>query len=492
MDLRLSLIGRRLASFLTEDLSETHLGLSFGARAHLDKFQSFLQSYYVAKFGYYPPTSYASSAFPKSTYSLMCDEFEKLYQFLVDVNNGRFNDIQFAQQGGVCVLQSLQVFDSRHKYQALPHLLPLLPESDNVPKQSSLSRRMSWISPPSQKLRSDSKLLSFASIVKATNSLEPTINDCSLVRAYQAFEKDCIFSPDKSDAKISQREARSVRWILVYSVLQTLLSVTKVPVEVRDTLDVPYNLCVQTAGCPTFEASPGSTPSNLETKEDFITLLAKVASPANNTPEIKPDMNYFETTQRTSSQPQKHPRRLKSMSSPTKPTTPRGTVRRALLSLGNMPELVHPLPRRATFHEILVPGYGNGIQDNTVSDFVPPTVPEEVQTENDDSFAGQSSSRWSDSSIDATYSRRSSGESSKESHFDLETPMSAHSHDSLAEYLASPNIVRPSSSADSTNPYLENLKPEPLRFAKTPKKENEVMLRTPVWDDDRSGSLVIT
>ena len=69
MDARLDRCGRRLASFLSDDLSDTHLGLSTGARAHLDTFRSFLQSYHVAKLGYYPPASSTSitAAFPKGT-----------------------------------------------------------------------------------------------------------------------------------------------------------------------------------------------------------------------------------------------------------------------------------------------------------------------------------------------------------------------------------------------------------------------------------------
>jgi len=40
------------------------------------------------------------------------------------------------------------------------------------------------------------------------------------------------------------------------------------------------------------------------------------------------------------------------------------TIRRALSTLGNMPQLQHPKPVRSSFHEIIVHGYGNGT--NTV------------------------------------------------------------------------------------------------------------------------------
>jgi len=88
MDMRLDRCGRVLSSFLSEELSDTHLGLPHGARAHLDRFRSLIESYYVAKLGYFPPLAYdnGSAAFPKSIYLQMCSEFQRLYEFLVDSN----------------------------------------------------------------------------------------------------------------------------------------------------------------------------------------------------------------------------------------------------------------------------------------------------------------------------------------------------------------------------------------------------------------------
>lgn len=133
MDMRLDYCGRRLGTFLEEDLSDAHLGLSSAARAHLDKFRSFLQSHFVAKLGYYPPTSCTdkSAAFPKNVYGQMASEFQKLYDFLVDTSVTATDSmpvISISQQGGICVAQSVQAFDQRHKYQPLAHPVPLLPE----------------------------------------------------------------------------------------------------------------------------------------------------------------------------------------------------------------------------------------------------------------------------------------------------------------------------------------------------------------------------
>jgi hypothetical protein len=143
MDMRLEHAGEMLGSFLSDDLSDAHLGLSTSARAHLDKFRSFLQSYYVAKLGYYPPTAPegSSTAFPKNVYRQMRQEFQTLYDYLVDSNS---EATPFSQQGGICVLQTVEAFDSRHKYPSLPNTLPLLPECDDTSSKSTVSRRLSW------------------------------------------------------------------------------------------------------------------------------------------------------------------------------------------------------------------------------------------------------------------------------------------------------------------------------------------------------------
>ncbi|KAL8696322.1 MAG: hypothetical protein Q9224_002855 [Gallowayella concinna] len=86
MDLRLEHAGRSLGNFLEDDLSGAHLGLPPAARVHLDRFRSFLHSFYVAKYGYWPTTriNSSSAAFPKSTFKSMYFEFRNLYGYLVD------------------------------------------------------------------------------------------------------------------------------------------------------------------------------------------------------------------------------------------------------------------------------------------------------------------------------------------------------------------------------------------------------------------------
>lgn len=483
-----------LGSFLSDDLSDAHLGLSSGARSHLDKFRSFLQSYYVAKLGYYPPSS---GAFPKNIYAQMCAEFQKLYDLLVDTQFSTADNIPTSQLGGICVFQSGQAFDARHKYTSLPHPLPLIPEVDDTSssEKSRLSKRLSFHS-KADKMKPDPRLVAFSSLNKATNRQNQSLYDCSLVRAYRGFEKECVFAPSKVDKndKLSQTDARKVRWILIYSILQTLLSVTRVPEQVRDTHNVPYNLCVLTAGCP-----PWKTDRPLETllrtqtdqtKEDFIATLSKPSSTTENAPstpaEIKPDIDYFALIHK------KQESHSSAASTISTTTSRKGTVRKALSTLGNMPELRHPKPHRATFHEILVHGYGNGT--NSVSITAEPSIEEDDEhkrknsTDSNFSSTENLSSGWSNTSDAAGLdSPRTSLSSSRRG--------SDASKKSIKEFLDAPmtskGLARIPSSVYSQSVYDDSsiLQPDPLLVKKND-DEDLMKVTTEVkveWQDAQHG-----
>ena len=86
MDLRLEHAGKALSNFLEDDLSGSYLGLSQDARVHLERFRSFLHSFYVQKYGYWPPPQPKRNCkiLPKSTYQTMYSEIRNLYEYLVD------------------------------------------------------------------------------------------------------------------------------------------------------------------------------------------------------------------------------------------------------------------------------------------------------------------------------------------------------------------------------------------------------------------------
>lgn len=492
MDMRLDDCGKRLGSFLSDDLSDAHLGLTSVARAHLDKFRSFLQSYYIAKLGYYPPTSCdaSSSAFPKSTYAQMCTEFQKLFDFLADKELTSTDNFRLPQQGGICALQCVRAYDQRHRFTSLQHPMPLLPEIEESPSSRPIiNKRFSFTSSfvAKGKMKPDPRLVTFASLAKATNGRDQSVFDCTLVRAYRGFEKDCVFYPSKADKsdKLSQTDARKVRWILVYAILQTLLSATKVPDQVRDTQNVPYNIAVITAGCPPWKDEPRRPLTTMlrtqidQTLQDFIASKSppEIETPSITLMELKPDLDYFALMNNKASQ------HRKGSESTVSTASSKSSVRRALNTLGNMPELRHPKPQRLSFHEILIHGYGNGT--NTVITTEPfPVAAEEVSSPRKSSESGLSSSdekassRWSHTSNDrdevpslatslSSQNRRGSDASM---HIDL-------SKNTINELLDKPmsslGLKRNTSlsSVYSNSVYAESILPDTLQVSKNPAEE---------------------
>lgn len=302
-------------------------------------------------------------------------------------------------------MQNLQSFDQRYKYTPLPHPVPLLPQIEE-PQASkpALNRRFSW-TPKANKMKPDTRLVAFAALSKATNRKDPVLYDCSLVRAYRGFEKDCIFSPSKADRgdKLSLTDARKVRWILIYTILQTLLSASRVPEQVSNAQNVPYDLSVLTAGCPPWKderplralVQPQDYPPG---DESSVSQDQKTSSPVDSgksMSHVEPDIDYAAIVHR--------PQPLRTQSEGTLGVlkSRRGTVRRALSTLGNMPDLHHPRPKRASFHEILVFGNGNGT--NNVSVTVPASDGEldlgaRTMFFDSGSLSSDVSSRWSNSS----------------------------------------------------------------------------------------------
>ncbi|KAN0114807.1 hypothetical protein V8E51_004351 [Hyaloscypha variabilis] len=505
MDMRLDNCGRKLGSFLSDDLSEAHLGLSPAARAHLDRFRTFLQSYYVAKLGYYPPTSCEarSAAFPKNIFGQMCQEFQKLYDYLVDSNFTSSDTLPISHQGGICVQQTVDSFNQRHKLPPLLHPLPLLPEvkEESATQRPSLNRRFSFM-PKADKMKPDARLVAFSSLCKATNRTDQSLFDCTLVRAYRGFEKECSFSNSKVDNndKLSQSDARKVRWILIYATLQTLLSATMPPEQVRDIQNVPYNICVLTAGCPPWkEQRPLQTllrTQTDQTKLDFKALL-KVDADANSekeTIEIKPDIDYRALTHKSQHKRDSSYNNLASISSAI---SRKSTVRKALSTLGNMPELVHPRPQRASYHEILVHGYGNGT--NTVSITAAPLAtdgeqdaPRKLSSESGSSSTEDLSSRWSNASGDAhDADSPSTSISGSRRGSDAESDVSKKS---IKEFLDRPmsslGLRKVPSSIYSASLYEESvLPPDPLLLKKTV-EEQFMKVTTEVkveWEEDKNG-----
>jgi hypothetical protein len=242
---------KTLSTFLEDDLSATHLGLSSGARAHLDRFRTFLHEFYVEKFGYWPPTR--GSTFSKSLFRSMYFDFQHLYEYLVDLDSTDSLQQQKPASGGICVLQNVQAFDQRHSYFPLPHPHPLLPDQLPNIEKIQTHRTLLTFGFSSRQGKPNVDASSGNALSAATNSSDIRIVNAPLVKAYRRFERD---GTRRKEEKLTASDARKVRWLLIYGTLQMLLSIIRAPPQVRDVEGPTYSLCCDTTVTPPWMANP--------------------------------------------------------------------------------------------------------------------------------------------------------------------------------------------------------------------------------------------
>ncbi len=210
----------------------------------------------------------------------MYHEFRNLYEYLADpISSDSMQDNRPAD-GGLCVLQNVTAFDRRHKYASLPHPLPLVPEIPISMTKHKSNRRLKLFG--NRQANFDHRLEAYAALSAATNSSSLSVMECTLVREYLYFEK--VWTMKESET-VTCAEARKVRWILIYSILQTLISVTQSPKEVKDTEGVSYPLCCQTAGTPPWKNGLKSL------KSEERQGVSSAETPTRGK-EIKPDVEY--------------------------------------------------------------------------------------------------------------------------------------------------------------------------------------------------------
>ena len=248
MEIRIEQAGRLMSNFLEDDFFTIYHGLKNDVKIHLDRFRSFLHSYYVGKHGYWPPGQEGRSdpGYSKSTLRSMYFEFRKLYEHLLDPESSSATRDQERVDVGVSVLKDITAFDTRHSFVPLPHPLPLLPQSitylDREQSTTSLNFSKLKASLGCKKSKMETRLAAMTALSMATNSHDVTVMRCPLVQEYMRFEDASAWERDE---KISPAEGRKVRWMLIYAILQILVSVNQAPKEVRDTDGVSYPLCVK-------------------------------------------------------------------------------------------------------------------------------------------------------------------------------------------------------------------------------------------------------
>ncbi|KAF7856250.1 uncharacterized protein EAF02_011509 [Botrytis sinoallii] len=410
MDLRLDTCGKMLSGFLTEELADTYLQLSPGAQIHLEKFRDFLQRYYTAKLGSYPSLASrsGSGAFSKSLFKQMRSEFQKLYEFLAD--SSMTTGTTSTSNEELDVLRAVMTFDRRYQIEPLPYSLPLLPDENAKLSTKPLSKRLTFTTkmfPKSDKNHNDSGMNSMGALDKATNRQNLRLTDCTLVRAYRGFEKECAAQANSKMAaaeKISQAEGRKIRWILIYSSLQILIQATKVPDQVRATQNVAYNISIRIGECPPWNDRRSCynliRTQGAQANRDYRnSLIRSNPSSAGQTPvDVIAAFNDYLAQRKQSA-----------LSRRTESAVDTSLLIKSIIAKANagnaltiMPELQHPSPRRNAHHEILIEGYGHGLEDGLADDPMTKDTKEEY-----DCYRKQSSSTTSSIDASSQWSRSS-------------------------------------------------------------------------------------
>ncbi|KAH6620110.1 hypothetical protein C7974DRAFT_226455 [Boeremia exigua] len=392
VDLHLGQVTTALGKFLEEDLSPVHLGLTPGGRSHLNRFRRFLHSFYVKKFGYWPPPR--GSAFPKALYRSMYFDFQALYDYLVDINSTTDFTLQGPVDGGICVLQNLDSFDRRHKFTPQPHPLPLLPSYAEPTKKAESPKALRQLTLASQHKKANGVHTVSAALATATNKPPAGFNGSSIVQEYARFEQTYSSTHTQRDEKISVVDARKVRWLLIYGTLQYLVSALRAPKEVRDAETADYPLCCllpENSSWP--GASQASTPSATSVMSSSASVPQAIDEYLNSSQSdfstIQPDCHredYFSsrTPSRRGSVEVPAPLQFSAsvLNSPTRAL--------GLISLSGRSSRRNSLKLKPSHHcEIIVQSYGNGLNEAIVEQ------PETVLSSNSSISHSQRSSAYS-------------------------------------------------------------------------------------------------
>ncbi|KAH0490672.1 hypothetical protein TgHK011_002129 [Trichoderma gracile] len=379
MNAMLQQTANRLRSFLDEELSEAKMGIPAATRAHLDRFRSFLLAFYSAKFGRYPPRSFKAGLL-----NTMAEDFDALYELLVDNNYTVSGIMPPTAVGGICTEQLVQTFDHNNQFEPLPHPLPLLPRLESSHDGLRCLSKLPFV----EKLTAGQRQDTVAALITASNWTERCFRN-DLVQAYRRYEEDAVLSPSKADKseRMSLLEARKVRWVLIYAVHQVLRCATQKPAEARDE-EASYHLAVSMKGTPPWASTSHEAKKTLRIETDIVAsddLVTKRVIKIQETPvsriEIKPDIDYFALA---------HKSRDPSLSTPSDNSSPttlsrsssfsiclrrNSTIRRSLrrfrrsstsASQASTTSSSSPGPAKPLYHEIVVQGYGNGTQTVTV------------------------------------------------------------------------------------------------------------------------------
>ena len=292
MQLRLEKASVSLANFMEDGLSTSQISLPTPALRHLERFRSFLHSFYVQRHGYWPPhiiqpNRGKSNPLPKHTLLTMYTDFRNLYEFIADTSTTPDTKLGDSVCGGsFSIIDYIISFSRRHKYSYLPFSLPHQPNVvPQFPAQPNLGtgRGMSLFSRliGSKRDTIGRRMGLLAALQSATNVGDSKVMNSALVHEYARFEREYTLHEDD---RLSHIDARNIRWLNIYSILQTLISVTQVPTEVIDIEGVDYPLCCQTAGTPPWKFNMLASEASSSTNVSSPTMASTVSDSSIETP----------------------------------------------------------------------------------------------------------------------------------------------------------------------------------------------------------------
>ncbi|KAK4692740.1 hypothetical protein P7C71_g4522, partial [Lecanoromycetidae sp. Uapishka_2] len=267
------------------------------------------------------------------------NEEQNLDDILAYIDNGGYTDFRDCPDHALAVLQFAEKFQLRELWtDAFVHCTGMWEQLDKSAEFELSHGKFGKIF-GNKRAKLERRVAAANALCAATNPNEEEIVNCDLVREYLRFEKQWTM---KEDPTVSCADARKVRWILVYAILQTLISVTRAPQEVRDTEGVSYALCCQIAGTPPWQTS-NNVPKVKAVKEELKRLSLR-----ETLIELGPDMDIL------SAKPK--PLVVIPKGARTIPTTV--SVPRRVSITSNL-QVKSPQPIRTTSSDLLNQGFAN-------------------------------------------------------------------------------------------------------------------------------------
>ena len=216
----------------------------------------------------------------------MSHAFQALYEYLADTDSTTDLRNSHTLSGGICITQNIKAFNDRNGFKPLPHALPLLPELPTKRRTVTTQKGLRSFKLGIVNAATTDREMDRDAWLQATNSSSDDTLTCELVHVYQRFEEQEL------GEELSVTEASKVRWLLIYSTLQMLISITCAPKEVRDTESTPYALCVLITGGPNWlddqtEIQSPSTPFALHFQE--MSPTPQTSEVAEERSSIRPD-----------------------------------------------------------------------------------------------------------------------------------------------------------------------------------------------------------